>query len=145
MHRRGDPFTYFKPGVEDRIMSGTSDYGELFAALQKANPNVDMGCVLDPGGKVLFTAGGWDLTADAEKVLKTWKEHGPRLEIQGTGYSMLRSEPESLVSTNLAKKGSVVGSITKGGNFFIAHLLPTSVEQAGKDYIDVARTAAKMK
>jgi len=39
----------------------------------------------------------------------------------------------------------VVGSITKGGNFFIAHLMPTSVEQAGKDYIDVARTAAKMK
>jgi hypothetical protein len=123
----------------------SENYGELFASLHKANANIDMGCVLTVDGKVLFTAGGWDVSADAVKVLKTWKEHGPRLEIQGTGYSMLRSEPESLVSTNLAKKGSVVGSITKGGNFFITHLLPTSVEQAGKDYIDVARTAAKMK
>ncbi len=126
-------------------MSGIESYGELFAALKKANPNIDMGCVLAADGKVLFTAGSWDLTADATKVLKTWNEHGPRLEVQGIGYSMLRSEPESLVSTNLARKGSIVGSITKGGNYFIAHLMPTSVEQAGKDYIDVARTAAKMK
>ncbi len=126
-------------------MSGNANYGELFAALQKANANVDMGCVLAADGKILFIAGGWDVTADAAKLLQTWKEHGPRLEIQGIGYSVLRSEPESLVSTNLSRKGSVVGSITKGGNFFIAHLLPTSVEQAGKDYIDVARTAAKMK
>lgn len=126
-------------------MSESADYGEVFAALQKANADVDMGCVLAADGKVLFIAGAWDLTADAEKVLKTWKEHGPRIEIQGTGYSVLRSEPESLVSTNLSRKGSVVGSITKGGNFFIAHLVPVSVEQAGKDYIDVARAAAKMK
>jgi hypothetical protein len=120
-------------------------YGEIYEALKKENADVDMGCVLAGDGKVLFTAGGWDVKAAAAKVLQTWKDHGPRIEIQGTGYSVLRSEPESLVSTNLAKKGSVVGSITKGKNFLIVHLVPVSVEKAGKDYIDVARAAAKMK
>jgi hypothetical protein len=123
----------------------SENYGEIYETLKKENADVDMGCVLAAEGKVLFTAGTWDVSADAAKVLKVWKEHGPRIEIQGTGYSVLRSEPESLVSTNLAHKGSVVGSITKGKNFLIAHLVPVSVEKAGKDYMDVARAAAKMK
>jgi hypothetical protein len=123
----------------------SENYGEIYETLKKENADVDMGCVLTAEGKVLFTAGTWNVAADAAKALKTWKEHGPRIEIQGTGYSVLRSEPESLVSTNLARKGSVVGSITKGKNFFIVHLVPVSVEKAGKDYMDVARAAAKMK
>jgi hypothetical protein len=121
------------------------NYAEILAELRKQNAHVDMGCVLSPDGKILFVAGGWDLAADGASVMKAWKEHGPRLVIQGIGYSVLRSEPESLVSTNVAKKGSVVGSVTKGGNFFIAHLVPTSIEAAGRDYLDVARSAAKMK
>ncbi|NMC05587.1 MAG: hypothetical protein GYA24_10255 [Candidatus Lokiarchaeota archaeon] len=123
----------------------SENYAEIYETLKKENADVDMGCVLAADGKILFNSGAWDLTADAAKLLKTWKEHGPRIEVQGTGYSVLRSEPESLVSTNLARKGSVVGSVTKGGNFFVAHLVPVSVEQAGKDYMDVARAAAKMK
>lgn len=120
-------------------------YADVFAELQAANGNVEKGCLLDPSGTILFTAGDWDASADAKQVLDAWLSHGPRLEIQGTGYSILRSEPEQLVSKNIAGKGSVVGSITKGGNYLIAHLGPCSTEQVGRDYLDVARAAAKMK
>nr|MDO8114122.1 hypothetical protein [Candidatus Sigynarchaeota archaeon] len=96
------------------------NYADVFAGLLKQNPHVDKGVVLNPEGTVLFVVGNWDPSSDAKNLLKIWREHGPRLEIQGTGYSVLRSEPEQLVSTNLAKKGSVVGSITKSRNFLVA-------------------------
>ena len=123
-------------------MSG--NYAEIFAELQSENPRVDEGCVLNPDGEVLFTDGGWDLTEDGKQVLQTWLEHGPRLEIQGMGFSVLRSEPEQLVSSNVIKKESVVGSITRDANYFIAHIAAASSDQVGRDYLDVARTAAKM-
>jgi len=123
-------------------MSG--NYAEIFAELQELNPRVDEGCVLNPEGEVLFTEGGWDLTDDGKQFLQTWLAHGPRLEIQGTGYSVLRSEPEQLVSSNVIKKESVVGSITRDANYFIAHLAAASSDQVGRDYLDVARAAAKM-
>ncbi|HME55830.1 MAG TPA: hypothetical protein VKM55_26735 [Candidatus Lokiarchaeia archaeon] len=122
----------------------SSNYGEVFAELQEQNPRVDKGCVLSPEGDVLFIEGDWDLTDDGKQLLQTWLEHGSRLEIQAMGYSILRSEPEQLVSSNVIKKESIVGSITRDANYFIAHLAAASSDQVGRDYLDVARAAAKM-
>jgi len=126
------------------MMKMSSNYGEVFAELQEQNPRVDKGCVLSPEGDVLFIEGDWDLTDDGKQLLQTWLEHGSRLEIQAMGYSILRSEPEQLVSSNVIKKESIVGSITRDANYFIAHLAAASSDQVGRDYLDVARAAAKM-
>ena len=123
----------------------SEQYASVFTELQNQNANIEKGCLLSPAGDVLFSAGDWDVSGDAKALLEAWLNHGPRLEVQGTGYSILRSEPEQLVSKNIAGKGSVVGSITKGGNYLIAHLGPCSTEQVGRDYLDVARAAAKMR
>ncbi|MFX0099432.1 MAG: hypothetical protein ACFFCS_07605 [Candidatus Hodarchaeota archaeon] len=122
----------------------SENYSSVYDDLKAENANVDQGCVLDPDGNVLFLGGDWDPSADAKELLDQWLNHGPRLTVQGTGYSILRSEPEQLISMNLAGKGFVVGSVTKAGNYLIAHLVPVSAEQAGRDFMDVARAAAKI-
>jgi hypothetical protein len=126
------------------MINMSANYAEVFAELQGQNPRVDKGCVLNPDGEVLFIEGDWDLTNDGKQVLQTWLDHGQRLEIQDTGYSVLRSEPEQLVSSSVIKKVSVVGSITRDSNYFIAHLAAAGSDQVGRDYLDVARAAAKM-
>lgn len=120
------------------------DYASVYEELKAANANVEQGCVLDPDGNVLFIGGDWDPSADAKALLEQWLNHGPRLSVQGTGYSILRSEPEQLISMNIAGKGFVVGSVTKAGNYLVARLAPVSAEQAGRDFMDVARGAAKI-
>ncbi len=98
----------------------SEDYRRIFADLKAANQLVQKGCVLDASGNILFTEGEWDLSSNGKQVLDAWLKHGPRIEVQGLGFSVLRSEPEALVGKNIAGKGNVFGSITKGGNYFIA-------------------------
>ncbi|MHA1683411.1 MAG: hypothetical protein ACTSUE_20905 [Promethearchaeota archaeon] len=120
------------------------NYEEVWVELKGTNDNVEECCVLDGGGNLLFTSGGWDLSADGGTVVKAWLNRGPRIEIQGIGFSVLRSEPEQFISKNVAGKGSVVGSITKTGNYLLVKLKPTTSERVGRDFFDVARAAAKV-
>lgn len=76
--------------------------------------------------------------------METWLARGPRVEIQGTGFSVLRSEPEQFIAKNVAGKGNLAGSITKGGNYLVAFISPEALK-VGEDYFDVARAAGKMK
>ena len=123
-------------------MSG--NYQEIFDNLKVECENVIGGCTTDPDGNILFVAGEWDPQEDAKAILDTWLQHGPRISVQGTGFSVLRSEPEALVAKNVTGKGSVLGSITRGGNYFFAICKPTDAEQMGRDLFDVARAADKM-
>ncbi|MHA1748433.1 MAG: hypothetical protein ACTSYF_07290 [Promethearchaeota archaeon] len=123
----------------------SEDYGKLFQELKNQNDHVEKGCVFDGSGKILFNEGDWDPAADIKNVLDVWTNHRPRIEIQGVGFSVLKSEPENLVAKNVTGKGSIVGSITKEHNYFIVKLPNLSTEQVGRDSIDVARCAAKMK
>ncbi len=122
----------------------SEDYRRIFADLKAANQLVQKGCVLDASGNILFTEGEWDLSSNGKQVLDAWLKHGPRIEVQGLGFSVLRSEPEALVGKNIAGKGNVFGSITKGGNYFIAFVGPGESE-LGLNLVDVARAAGKMK
>ena len=122
----------------------SEDYKGIFADLKASNQLVQKGCVLNASGTVLFTEGDWDLSSNGTQLLDTWLKHGPRIEIQGLGFSILRSEPEALVAKNVAGKGNVFGSITKGGNYFIAFVGPGESE-LGLNLVDVARAAGKMK
>ncbi|MHA1369429.1 MAG: hypothetical protein ACTSWN_11530 [Promethearchaeota archaeon] len=121
----------------------TVDYSKIFGELQKQNSYVKKGCVADRDGNIIFKTDNWDPSSDMKIVIDTWLSHGPRIEVEEIGYSVLRSEPEQLITTNVTKKGSIVGSITKSGDYFIAWLSPDAGD-VGMVFMDVARAAAKM-
>ncbi|MBD3188889.1 hypothetical protein GF325_18830 [Candidatus Bathyarchaeota archaeon] len=120
------------------------DYESLYDELKKSNDNVEQCAVLEENGTLINSSSGWDLSEDGKQLIETWLAHGPRIVIQEIGFSVLRSEPEQFIARNVSGKGAIVGSITKSGNYLVVKLSPSSAERMGRDFIDVARYAAKM-
>ena len=122
----------------------SENYAEVFEELKQQNENVLEGCVMDEAGGIVFSSSEWIAAEEVVSVLDAWSNHGQRVEIAGMGFSILRSEPEALVSKNVASGNSILGSITKGKNYFIAQLGPMPSESIGRMLFDVARAADKM-
>ena len=79
--------------------------------------------VLDSNGNILFKSGDFQLTSEeAIKILKAWKEKEPALMFQGSRFAILKNDEIQLAAKNIVGgKGNIVGSITKEGDYLIAH------------------------
>ena len=66
------------------------------------------------------------LTAEeAKALLKSWKEKEPSLNYQNSRYAILKNDDIQLAAKNISGgKGNIAGSITKEGDFLIAHISP---------------------
>jgi hypothetical protein len=122
----------------------SENYAGVFDELKQQNENVREGCVMDEYGGIVFSSSEWISAKEVAGVLDAWSNHGFRLEVAGMGFSILRSEPEALVSKNVASGSSILGSITKDKKYFIAQLGPMPAESIGRMLFDVARAADKM-
>ena len=79
--------------------------------------------VLDSNGNILFKSGDFQLTSEESKeILKAWKEKESALMFQDLRFAILKNDEIQLAAKNIVGgKGNIVGSITKEGDYIIAH------------------------
>jgi len=79
--------------------------------------------VLSPEGEILFKSEEFQLSnEEAKAILKAWKEREQALMFQSYRYAILKNDEIQLAAKNIVGgKGNIVGSITKEGDYIIAH------------------------
>jgi len=79
--------------------------------------------VLSPEGEILFKSEDFQISnEEAKAILKAWKEHEQALMFQSFRYGILKNDEIQLAAKNIVGgKGNIVGSITKEGDYIIAH------------------------
>lgn len=79
--------------------------------------------LLDFNGEILFKSEEFSLSnEEAKAMLVAWKQKEPALNFQDYRFAILKNDDIQLAAKNIAGgKGNIVGSITKGGDYLIAH------------------------
>ena len=93
------------------------------AAELKESEAVQEVFLLDKDGNVKFKSEDFQLSdEDAKGIIKTWKEKENAIMFQGSRFAILKNDDIQLAGKNIAQgKGNVVGSITKDGDYLVAH------------------------
>jgi len=79
--------------------------------------------LLDSNGEILFKSEEFSLSnEEAKAMLRAWKQKEPALNFQTYRFAILKNDDIQLAAKNIAGgKGNIVGSITKNGDYLIAH------------------------
>jgi len=79
--------------------------------------------VLDSIGNILFKSEDFQLSSEeAKAILKAWMEKESALMFQDLRFAILKNDEIQLAAKNIVGgKGNVIGSITKEGDYLIAH------------------------
>ena len=79
--------------------------------------------LLDSNGEILFKSEEFSLSnEEAKAMLVAWKQKEPALKFQNYRFAILKNDDIQLAAKNIAGgKGNIVRSITKDGDYFIAH------------------------
>ncbi|MFX0036128.1 MAG: hypothetical protein ACFE9I_10865 [Candidatus Hermodarchaeota archaeon] len=79
--------------------------------------------LLDSKGNILFKSGDFSLTADeAKALLNAWKTKEPAITFQNSRFAILKNDEIQLAAKNIgAGKGNIIGSITREGDYLVAH------------------------
>lgn len=95
----------------------------LFVQMLQEQEGVEEVFVLNSDGEVVFKSQDFPLTnEDSKKILTAWKEKEPALMFQNARYAILKNDEIQLAAKNITGgKGNIVGSITKEGDYLIAH------------------------
>lgn len=95
---------------------------DLVAALREFEGTEEI-FLLNGNGELLFKSENFPLSNDeAKEILDAWKEKKPALIFQNSRFAILKSDDIQLAAKNIAQgKGNIVGSITKEGDYLVAH------------------------
>jgi len=79
--------------------------------------------VLDSSGNILFKSEDFQLSSEeAKAILKAWREKESALMFQDLRFAILKNDEIQLAAKNIVGgKGNIVGSVTKEGDYLIAH------------------------
>ncbi len=79
--------------------------------------------LLDSNGEILFKSEEFSLSnEEAKAMLVAWKQKEPALNFQNYRFAILKNDDIQLAAKNIAGgNGNIVGSITKDGDYLIAH------------------------
>jgi len=79
--------------------------------------------LLNSEGDVIYKSEDFSLSTDeAKALLKAWKEKEPAIIFQGLRFAILKNDEIQLAAKNITGgKGNIVGSITKEGDYLVAH------------------------
>lgn len=79
---------------------------------------------LNSEGEILFKNDEFPLASEeAKSLLEAWKEKQSSLHFQNARFAILKNDEIQLAAKNIAAgKGNIVGSITKDGDYLIAHI-----------------------
>ena len=89
----------------------------------KSNEAVEEVFLLDKEGIIKLKSGDFILSdEEAKGIIKTWTGKENALMFQGSRFAILKNDEIQLAGKNIAQgKGNVVGSITKDGDYLVAH------------------------
>lgn len=95
---------------------------DLVAALREYEGTEEI-FLLSSGGEILFKSENFPLTnEEAKGILTAWKEKEPALIFQNYRFAILKNDEIQLAAKNVTGgKGNIVGSITKEGDYLVAH------------------------
>ena len=79
--------------------------------------------LLNSDGEILFKSEDFPLSKEeAKEILDAWKENKPALTFQNSRFAILKNDNIQLAAKNINQgKGNIVGSITKEGDYLVAH------------------------
>ena len=79
--------------------------------------------LLNGEGDIIFKSEDFPLTNDeAKAILNAWKTKEPALTFQNYRFAILKNDEIQLAAKNIgAGKGNIIGSITKEGDYLVAH------------------------
>ncbi|MFX0104505.1 MAG: hypothetical protein ACFE75_03330 [Candidatus Hodarchaeota archaeon] len=79
--------------------------------------------LLNKEGDILFKSDDFPLTREeAKTILNAWKTKEPALTFQNYRFAILKNDELQLAAKNIgAGKGNIIGSITKEGDYLLAH------------------------
>ena len=79
--------------------------------------------ILDSSGNILFKSEDFQLSSEeAKAILKAWREKESALMFQDLRFAILKNDEIQLAAKNIVGgKGNIVGSVTKEGDYLIAH------------------------
>ncbi|MFX1364714.1 MAG: profilin family protein [Promethearchaeota archaeon] len=97
-------------------------FNQLINALNEYEGVEDV-FLLNNQGDIIFKSGDFPLTPEeAKTILNSWKSKEPSLTFQGYRFAILKNDDIQLAAKNIgAGKGNIVGSITKEGDYLVAH------------------------
>ena len=98
-------------------------FNEILEGLNE-HDGLEEAWLLNPDGEVLFKNKDFELSLEESKaLLKAWKEKEGAVIFQGNRYAILKNDEIQLAAKNIAGgKGNIAGSITKDGNYLLAHI-----------------------
>ena len=79
--------------------------------------------LLNSEGEVIYKSGDFKLSNDESKaILTAWKTKEPAIMFQNNRFAVLKNDDIQLAAKNIGGgKGNIVGSITKEGDYLVAH------------------------
>ena len=79
--------------------------------------------LLNSDGEVVYKSGDFQLSnEEAKAILTAWKTKEPAIMFQNTRFAALKNDDIQLAAKNIGGgKGNIVGSITKEGDYLVAH------------------------
>ena len=80
--------------------------------------------LLSADGDIIFKNKEFEISVEESKaLLKAWKEKEPSLTYQNFRYAILKNDDIQLAAKNISGgKGNIAGSITKDGDYILAHI-----------------------
>ena len=97
-------------------------FNDLVEALHEYD-GVEEVFLLNSEGNIVFKSGDFPLPSEeAKRILNAWKTKEPALSYQNSRFAILKNDDIQLAAKNIgAGKGNIVGSITKEGDYLVAH------------------------
>lgn len=79
--------------------------------------------LLNSEGDIVFKSEDFPLSSEeAKAILNAWKTKEPALTFQNYRFAILKNDEIQLAAKNIgAGKGNIIGSITKEGDYLVAH------------------------
>ncbi len=79
--------------------------------------------LLNTEGDIIHKSGDFQLTnEEAKAILSAWKTNEPAVMFQNLRFAILKNDDIQLAAKNIVGgKGNIVGSITKDGDYLLAH------------------------
>lgn len=97
-------------------------FNDLVEALNEYE-GVEEVFLLNNEGDIVFKSGDFPLSnEEAKAILNAWKTKEPALTYQNYRFAILKNDEIQLAAKNIgAGKGNIIGSITKEGDYLVAH------------------------
>ncbi len=100
-----------------------SKFTQLVDRLKQEYEEIKEVFLLDPLGNVIFKSENFNLDeAEAKEILNAWKNKKSNLNFMTNRFAIVKWAEIQLAAKNIHGKGSICGSITPEGEYFIAHI-----------------------